>query len=69
MNIITRSTLARLTNAELAEWFARIVKEVSQAKPGSQEWHDAVISLDNIRAEQASRRTIVRPKPRYPGFS
>ena len=51
MNIITRSELARLTNAELSGVFARISREVSQAMPGSQEWRAAVISLDNIRRE------------------
>ena len=68
MNVITRSELARLTEAELSGVFARITREVSDAKPGSREWHDAVISLDNIRHEKARRRMIVRPKPRGPGF-
>ena len=68
MKVITRSELARLSEAELSGWFARITREVSAAKPGSVEWHGAVISLDNIRSEQARRRVIVRPKPRGPGF-
>lgn len=53
MNVITRTELAQLTAAELSAMFARIIWEVSQAKPRSLEWHSAVISLDNIRREQA----------------
>jgi len=62
MNIITRSELARLTSGELSGVFARISREVSQAMPGSQEWRAAIISLDNIRREQADRRAVARPR-------
>lgn len=68
MNVITRTELATLTNAELSGLFARISREVSEAKPQSREWHVAVISLENIRHELAERRVIARPKPRGPGF-
>ena len=68
MNLITRIELTDLTDAELSALFGLIVKELSQAKTGSVEWHGAVISLENIRREQAKRRVIVRPKPRGPGF-
>ncbi len=68
MNAITRTELAKLTDAELSGLFARITLEVSQAKPRSLEWHYAVISLENIRHEQAKRRVIIRPRPRGPGF-
>ncbi len=68
MNLVTRIELAQLTDAELSGLFARISREVSQATPGSLEWHSAVISLDNIRHEQAKRRVVIRPKPRGPGF-
>ena len=68
MNFITRMVLAEYTDAELAALLALISKELAQAKYGSLEWHDGMISLENIRREQAKRRIIVRPKPRGPGF-
>jgi len=60
--------LTDLTDAELSALFGLIVKELSQAKTGSVEWHGAVISLENIRREQAKRRVVIRPRPRGPGF-
>jgi|GEM_PF-1515784 len=68
MNLITRMELTDLTDAELSALFGLIVKELSQAKTGSVEWHGAVISLENIRREQAKRRVVIRPRPRGPGF-
>jgi hypothetical protein len=68
MNLITRMELTDLTDAELSALFGLIVKEISQAKTGSVEWHGAVISLENIRREQAKRRVVIRPRPRGPGF-
>lgn len=68
MNVITRTELAKLTNAELSGLFARISREVSDAKPKSREWYGAVVSLENIRHELAERRVIVRSKPRGPGL-
>jgi hypothetical protein len=68
MNFITRMVLAEYTDAELAALLALISRELAQAKYGSLEWQGAMISLENIRREQAKRRVIVRPKPRGPGF-
>ncbi len=68
MNFITRMALAEYTDAELAALLALISRELAQAKYGSLEWHGGMISLENIRREQAKRRMIVRPKPRGPGF-
>ena len=68
MNLITRIELTDRTEAELAALFALISRELGQAKYGSLEWHGGMISLDNIRREQAKRRVIVRPQPRGPGF-
>ena len=67
MNLITRTELADLTDAELAALFALISRELSEAKPGSVEWQSGVISLDNIRREQAKRRNAVRPRPQPGG--
>jgi hypothetical protein len=60
--------LTELTDAELAALFGLISKELAQAEPGSVEWHGGVISLENIRREQAKRRVVIRPRPRGPGF-
>ena len=69
MNLITRTDLTDLSEAELADLFALISRELAHAKPGSLEWQSCTISLDNIRREQAARRVIARPKPpRGPGF-
>ena len=67
--MITRMELTDLDETELAALFAQISRELAHAKHGSPEWQSAMLSLDNIRREQAARRVIVRPKPpRGPGF-
>lgn len=68
MTSITRAILATLNTAELSGLFARITREVSDASPGSREWHDAIVSLDCIRQEQARRHVAARPRPRGPSF-
>ena len=68
MNLITRMELTELTDAELSALFGLISKELSQTEQGSLEWHGGLISLENIRREQAKRRVINRPRPRGPGF-
>jgi len=68
MNLITRIELRDRTDAELAALYALISRELAQAEQGSLEWQGAMISLENIRHEQAKRRVIVRPKPRGPGL-
>ncbi len=68
MNLITRMELTELTDAELSALFGLISRELSQAKQGSLEWHGGMISLENIRREQAKRRVVIRPRPRGPGF-
>jgi hypothetical protein len=68
MNFITRMELSDRTDAELAALFALISREFAQAEPGSLEWHGEMISLDNIRREQAKRRPVIRPQPQGPGF-
>lgn len=66
MNLITRAELKELTESELAGLFARISRELARTEEGSVEWHSAMLSLDNIRHEQAARRSILRPLPRGP---
>ncbi len=67
MNFITRMELSDRTDAELAALFALISREFAQAEPRSLQWHGDMISLDNIRREQAKRRLVIRPQPRGPG--
>jgi hypothetical protein len=70
MTLIARTELTYLTGAELAALFALISRELTQAKPGSLEWEEAMMSLENIRREQAKRRGAMqpRPQPRGPGL-
>lgn len=68
MNFITRMELAEYTDAELAALLALISRELGQAQQGSLEWQGAMISLENIRREQAKRRVVIRPQPHGPGF-
>lgn len=69
MILITRMELTDHSEAELVDLFTRISRVLAHAKPGSLEWQIAMLSLENIRREQAARRAIVRPKPpRGPGF-
>ncbi len=68
MNLITRMELTDLTDAELSALFGLISRELSQANRGSLEWHRGVISLENIRREQAKRCVVIRPRARVPGF-
>lgn len=68
VNLITRSELRELTEGELAGLFARISRELAHTEEGSVEWHSAMLSLENIRHEQAARRSILRPLSRGPAF-
>jgi hypothetical protein len=69
MNLLTRTELAHRSKFDLDALFALVLQEITRAEHGSPEWHGAMISLDNIRYEQAARRVIVKPQPpRGPGF-
>ena len=66
MRIITRSELAYRGKYDLDALLALVLRDISDAKPGSPEWHYAMASLANIRQELAARNTV--PRPRGPGF-
>jgi hypothetical protein len=66
MRIITRSELAYRSKYDLDAILALVLREISYAWQGSPEWHNAMVSLANIRHEQAARNNI--PRPRGPGF-
>ena len=66
MRIITRSELAYRSKYDLDALLAVVLEEIANAKQGSPEWQNAMVSLDNIRQEQAARNATWRP--RGPGF-
>jgi hypothetical protein len=66
MRIITRTELAYRSKYDLDAILAVVLQEIAYAKQGSPEWHSALVSLDNIRQEQAARNAA--PRPRGPGF-
>ena len=66
MRIITRTELAHCSKYDLDALLAVVLQEIADAKQDSPEWHSAMISLANIRHEQAARN--VAPRTRGPGF-
>jgi hypothetical protein len=62
MRIITRSELAHRSQYDLDALRAAVLAEISYATQGSPEWHSAMISLANIRHEQAARKSVPRPR-------
>jgi hypothetical protein len=66
MRIITRTELAQRSPRELAALYAWVSHDVLNMRYQSPEWQAGMISLENIRQEQASRKTA--PRPRSPGF-
>ena len=78
MYLIMRTELTDLTDAELATLLAQISRDVLRVQPLGLQWQNGMMSLDNIRREQAIRRERARhpellsptpkPRPRGPGF-
>jgi hypothetical protein len=66
MRIITRSELAHRSKYDLDTIHALVLREIADAEQGSPEWHNGLVSLDNILHERAARNNI--PRPRSPGF-
>ncbi len=66
MRIISRSELAYRSKWDVDALLALVLQDITYAKQGSPEWHAAMVSLDNIRQEQAARNAV--PRPRGPGF-
>jgi hypothetical protein len=62
MRVISRTELTHRTARELAAMYAWITDEMLRARYLSPEWEAGLLSLENIRREQASRRA----KPRGP---
>lgn len=66
MILLTRTELAHRSKYDLDAILAVVLQEIAHAKQGSPEWHNAMISLENIRHEQAARNVV--PRSRGPGF-
>lgn len=65
MRVITRNELAHRSTRELQALYAWVSEEVAAFRYQSPEWHNGLITLQNIRAEQASRKPSP-PRPRGP---
>ena len=68
MFLITRIEIADLDEPELMALLEDITRELRRLKYGSAEWQVGMITLENIRSALVAKRTVVRPKPRGPGF-
>ena len=62
MRVITRSELAYRSKYDLDAIYALVMREISHAEQGSPEWHSAMVSLANIRYEQAARKKAPRSR-------
>ena len=61
MRVISRTELARRNARELAALYAWVSEEIFDAPYGSQERRNGMISLENIRREQARRNRAPQP--------
>jgi len=68
MNFLTPTELKQRSDADLVSLYGLILGDLPKARRDSVEWHAAMLSLENIRREQARRRAVRRPTPRGPGF-
>jgi len=66
MRLITQNELAYRSKYDLDALLSLVLNAIADAQEGSLEWKNAMVSLDNIRQEQAKRN--VGPRPRGPGF-
>ena len=64
MRIITRAELAHRSPRELAALYAWVSDQVLNTRYESPEWQSGMITLENIRREQAARN--LRPRPLGP---
>jgi hypothetical protein len=63
MRFLAKSGLGRRSESELGALLAAWNQALAGAKPLSAEWHDAVLSVENILNERSSRlsRPALRP--------
>jgi hypothetical protein len=62
MKFIAASELVRRSESELGALLAVWNRALARAKPCSEEWKDALLSVDNIIRERTGR--LDRPMPR-----
>ena len=66
MRLITQTELAFRSKYDLDALLSLVLNAIADAQEGSPEWKNAMVSLDNIRQEQAKR--YLAPRNRGPGF-
>ncbi len=66
MRLITQTELAFRSKYDLDALLSLVLNAIADAQEGSPEWKNAMVSLDNIRQEQAKR--YLPPRNRGPGF-
>ncbi len=66
MRLITQTELAYRSKYDLDALLSLVLNAIADAEEGSLEWKNAMVSLDNIRQEQAKR--YLPPRNRGPGF-
>lgn len=62
MNFVARSGLGRRSEYELGALLAAFNQALARAKPFTEEWYDALLSVENILDERICRAS--RPVPR-----
>ena len=62
MRVISRTELKHRSTRELAALYAWVSEEMLQARYLSPAWQAGMMSLENIRTEQAARNRL-RPRP------
>ncbi len=66
MRLITQTELAYRSKYDLDALLSLVLNAIADTQEGSPEWKNAMVSLDNIRQEQAKR--YLAPRNRGPGF-
>jgi hypothetical protein len=62
MRFLAKSGLGRRSESELGALLAAFNQALARAKPFSEEWNDALLSVENILDERCGR--LSRPAPR-----
>lgn len=65
MRVITHNELVHRSTRELAALYAWVYEEILCVRYGSPEWQNGMLTLENIRSEQAARKSAP-PRPRGP---
>jgi len=63
MRFIAGSQLVRRSDAELGALFKAFNEALARAEPYSEDWKDALLSVDNILSERKRRVHAPAPQP------